>query len=253
MKVTILKSKVPGIFIGSHYIVFLEAERSSVVVDKWGKLQGEVMRVGSQIYAETQRIVEQTSMEGRIEETANSYYNMQDLIRDLVGVEKPPVSKVNAMPSQNNSVFISYRHEDSSDICGRIYDRLERHFGRENVFKDVDSIPLGVNFAEILREAVSSCKVFLVVIGKYWLVDASGDRRLNNANDFVRIEIETALKEHKPIIPLQVQGATIPNEAELPPSLRLLSYQNGRAIRRDPDFHKDVDVVIKAIEKIFMT
>jgi len=79
-------------------------------------------------------------------------------------------------------VFISYRRDDSADIAGRIYDRLADHFGRDAIFKDVDSIPLGVDFKKYLEGVVSQCVVELVVIGKTWLTaaDDKGKRRLDN-------------------------------------------------------------------------
>ena len=146
-------------------------------------------------------------------------------------------------------IFISYRRADSMDVTGRIYDRLREQFGKSAIFKDVDSIPPGVDFREHLEKAVGKCKVFLVVIGDQWLEakDAKRRNRLQDPDDFVRIEIEAALKRNIPIIPLLVRGASIPAEAKLPPSLRKLVYRNGILIRSDPDFHGDMDRLIEAI------
>ncbi|MEL7349831.1 MAG: TIR domain-containing protein [Cyanobacteria bacterium P01_A01_bin.116] len=93
------------------------------------------------------------------------------------------------MPS-SQSIFISYRRSDTIGHTGRMYDRLVAEFGREHVFKDVDDIPLGVDFAEHLDKAVSQCQVVIVVIGKTWttVVDEDGNRRLDSPDDFVRIE-----------------------------------------------------------------
>jgi hypothetical protein len=93
-------------------------------------------------------------------------------------------------------VFISYRRDDSEVFAGRVYDRLEREFGREALFMDVDAIPLGLNFAKILRDEVAKCDVLLAVIGPNWLDarDEHGNRRLDDPNDFPRIEIATALQ-----------------------------------------------------------
>ena len=92
----------------------------------------------------------------------------------------------------DNRIFISYRREDSPDVTGRIYDRLVEHFGEKTIFKDVDSIPLGVNFKKYIDEEVGKCQVFLAVIGRDWLSvsDEEGKRRLTNRNDYVRLEIE---------------------------------------------------------------
>jgi len=150
-----------------------------------------------------------------------------------------------------NSIFISYRRSDSTDIAGRLYDRLADDFGREAVFKDVDSIPLGLDFKEYLNEQVGKCDVLLAVIGDRWLdaSDANGNKRLEDPYDFVRIEIESALDKNIPVIPLLVRGASMPNEESLPSSLRKLVFMNGIPIRPDPDFHRDMDRLIKALEE----
>ncbi len=147
-------------------------------------------------------------------------------------------------------IFISYRRADSSDISGRIYDRLVQHFGTEHVFKDVDSIPLGVDFKRHLDEAVAQCSVFLAVIGADWLRpgDTAKESHLHDSTDFVRIEIESALRRDIPLIPLFVREATMPPAVDLPGSLKVLSYRNGIAIRSDPDFHNDMDRLIRAVE-----
>ena len=148
-------------------------------------------------------------------------------------------------------IFISYRRSDSADIAGRIDDRLTGRFGRNLIFKDVDSIPLGLDFKEYLDEKVSECSVFLAIIGDRWLEagDETGVRRLNDPADFVRIEIESALKRGIPVIPLLVRGAQMPMEGQLPDGLKKLAYRNGIPIRHDPDFHRDMDRLIAALEK----
>lgn len=92
-------------------------------------------------------------------------------------------------------VFISYRRTDSSQIVGRIDDRLEAAFGRKNVFRDLDSIHGGANFVGKINEAINQTDVALIVIGAHWIdaVDEQGNRRLDNPRDFVRLEVEAAL------------------------------------------------------------
>jgi hypothetical protein len=92
-------------------------------------------------------------------------------------------------------IFINYRRDDSAGTAGRLYDRLAQTFGRKNLFMDVDHIPAGVDFVEYLSAQVSTCNLFLVIIGPNWLtaMDDSGQRRLENPNDFVAIEILAAL------------------------------------------------------------
>ncbi len=155
-------------------------------------------------------------------------------------------------PSESlGRIFISYRRSDSADIAGRIYDSLVDEFGRDPIFKDVDSVPLGIDFKEYLDRKVRECRVLLAIIGDHWL-DASneaGKRRLEDPADFVRIEIESALESGIPVIPLLVRGAKMPTEADLPPSLRKLVYKNGVPIRPDPDFHRDMDRLISGLSK----
>jgi hypothetical protein len=147
------------------------------------------------------------------------------------------------------TIFMSYRRDDSADVSGRIYDRLVQRFGREQVFKDVDSIPLGVDFRKHLEQIVASCDMVIAIIGDRWLTTAaSGVRRLDDPKDFVRIEREVALRRDIPVIPLLVRGAEVPIEAELPPPLAALSYRNGIAVRPDPDFHRDMDRLIEGLE-----
>jgi formylglycine-generating enzyme required for sulfatase activity len=143
-------------------------------------------------------------------------------------------------------IFISYRRDDTSDVAGRIDDRLVAQFGRDNVFKDVDSIVVGSDFPSVLRQKIAECAVVLVVIGRQWLHlrDDRGQRRLDNPADFVRIEIETALKLNKTVIPLLVQGATMAAVADLPDSLKDLTRKQGSEVRSDPYFHGDMSRLI---------
>jgi uncharacterized membrane protein YsdA (DUF1294 family) len=156
-----------------------------------------------------------------------------------------------APKTRASHIFVSYRRSDSADISGRMYDRLTTKFGRDAVFKDVDSIPLGLDFKEYLDKQVGECDVLLAVIGDRWLEasDPSGKTRLDDPSDFVRIEIESALARDIPVIPLLVREAKMPREDQLPPSLSKLVYRNGTPIRSDPDFHRDMDRLIAALEK----
>ena len=151
------------------------------------------------------------------------------------------------------SIFISYRRRDSSDATGRIYDRLVSHFSRECVFKDVDSIPLGVDFRKHLADSVGRCQIVLTVIGPNWLADDSAGTKagLADPRDFVRLENEAAFQRNIPVIPVLVQGAAMPQAEQLPPSLESLAYHNGIPIRADPDFHPDMARLIKGIEAHF--
>jgi formylglycine-generating enzyme required for sulfatase activity len=155
-------------------------------------------------------------------------------------------------------IFISYRRADSRKDAGRIYDRLMQAFGVENVFIDVnnDNIPLGKDFRGVLRESVAKCDVVLALIGKAWLniADDQGNRRLDNPNDFVRIEIESALQRDSClVIPVIIDNAYMPAAKDLPDTLRELAFKNATIVRDDPDFHPDVDKIIRALKKEYQT
>lgn len=165
-------------------------------------------------------------------------------------IDQDPPPEVATVTLTEKKIFLSYRREDSADVAGRIYDRLTQVFEKAQVFKDVDSIPLGVDFRKHLQETVSSCDVVLVVMGDDWLTAATADgsRRIDNPKDFVRIEVETALQRDIPVIPVLVRGAGIPDERDLPGDLSALAYRNGIAVRSDPDFHRDMDRLVKSLE-----
>ena len=148
-------------------------------------------------------------------------------------------------------ILISYRRDDSAGMAGRLYDRLETRFGRENVFMDIDAIPLGVDFRDHLRNAVGQCDVLLAVIGKDWFGrNAAGDTRLDDPRDFVRIEIEAALARGVFVIPVLIDRVRMPAEAELPTSLTGLAYRNAIELDHGRDFHGHVDRLIRGIEHL---
>ncbi|HND78554.1 MAG TPA: toll/interleukin-1 receptor domain-containing protein, partial [bacterium] len=151
-----------------------------------------------------------------------------------------------------NRIFLSYRRADSADVVGRIYDRLIQVYKKEFVFKDVDSIPLGLDFREYLHRMVSISTVFIAVIGKNWesVQDEQGNRRLNNPADYVRIEIASALSRNIPVIPVLVQNSSMPLVDDLPDDLKNLCYRNGISVRPDPDFHNDMDRLISGLSKL---
>src|SRR3984893_8541237 len=146
-------------------------------------------------------------------------------------------------------VFISYRRADSAGYSGRVMDRLDREVGRDLVFMDVDAIPLGTNFSKVLHEEVAKCGVLLAVIGPNWLDarDEDGNRRLDNPNDFVRLEIAAARHRHTPVIPILLDGAKVPKAAQLPKDLEELALRNGLDVRH-ASFHYDMDRLIRGIK-----
>jgi hypothetical protein len=153
-------------------------------------------------------------------------------------------------------IFISYRRSDSGTVTGRIYDRLIQAFGKGNIFKDIDNIPIGPDFRGVLRQATANCRIMLVIIGPSWAStqDTDGNRRLDNANDFVRLEIEAGLQRDEVlVVPVLVSNAKVPSETDLPLSLRELAYNNAAIVRDDPDFHKDMDRLIEHLKSHIKT
>ncbi len=151
-------------------------------------------------------------------------------------------------------IFISYRRKDSRKDTGRIYDRLVEAFGRANIFKDVDNIPPGSTYPEELDKAIAGSDIFLVMIGSQWvdIRDDAGGRRLDDAADPVRLEIERGLQEgdHLRMIPVLVDDATMPTASQLPESIRPLAFKNAVVVRDDPDFNRDVERLIAYIRQL---
>jgi hypothetical protein len=148
-------------------------------------------------------------------------------------------------------VFISYRREDSGGFAGRIYDRLTSRLGRENVFFDVDTIPPGRDFVDVLSERVGKCDALLAVIGKHWILSADSEnrRRLDDPQDFVRIEIEAALSRNVPVIPVLVDGATMPHPNDLPDSLTKLIRRQAVEVSH-ARFESDAERLTEALSQI---
>lgn len=120
-------------------------------------------------------------------------------------------------PADPGRIFIGYRRQETAAyVASTLYDRLSDHFGKGHVFKDINSIRLGEDFVAAIIEAVESCSVLLALIGDRWLTitDGEGRRRLDDPNDYVRLEIEAALRRNIPVIPILVGAARIPYEDE---------------------------------------
>ncbi len=148
-------------------------------------------------------------------------------------------------------IFISYRRYDSAGHAGRLFDRLHQQFGRDQVFMDVAGIEPGVDFAEVIDQAIGSCDVVLVVIGKQWsaAVDAAGRRRLEDPADFVRLETATALKRKVRVVPVLVEGASLPRESDLPEDLRSLGRRQAFELR-DTRWEADITALAEALSRV---
>jgi TIR domain len=150
--------------------------------------------------------------------------------------------------SSPGRIFISYRRQETAWAAGRLNDVLLQHFPAEQVFTDVDSIEPGEDFVERIKAAVGSCDVLLALIGPQWLTitDESGQRRLDNPDDYVRLEIETALKRKIRLIPILVDDARMPHSNQLPETLASLTRRN--AVEINPATF-DTKRLITAVQK----
>jgi TIR domain len=132
------------------------------------------------------------------------------------------------MNGSQPKLFISYRREGTAGHAGRIYDAISARFGDHNIFMDID-LPPGIDFVERIQQAVGSCHVLLVVMGPNWasLQGEEGTPRLAEPDDFVRLEVETALRRPDvTVIPVLVAGARMPDPEDLPEGIRSLSRRN---------------------------
>jgi TIR domain/Sel1 repeat len=148
----------------------------------------------------------------------------------------------------SGGVFISYRREDSAGFARLIYDRLARRLGPENVFIDVDNIKPGLDFVDVLNERLSKCDALVAVIGKNWISAADKDnrRRIDDPRDFVGLEIRAALERGVRVIPVLIDGATMPRLDELPDSLKKLARRHGIEISHTR-FDSDIERVAKSL------
>ena len=155
-------------------------------------------------------------------------------------------------PRSSLGLFISYRRDDSRETVGRIHDVLKQGFEEERLFLDVYRQAAGDDYRLVIGRALDHAQVVLVVIGACWLTVSGrdGGRRIDDPEDMVRIEIETALARGLKVIPLLVQGAAMPTEAQLPPTLHQLAYLTALQVRPDPDFEHDMQLLISALREL---
>jgi hypothetical protein len=148
------------------------------------------------------------------------------------------------------AIFLCYRREDTQDAAGRLYDRLTAAFGSDRVFMDIDSVPLGIDFVEHVREQISACAAVIVMIGKRWstVKDRRRRRRLDDEDDLVRAEIRAALQQKIPVIPIVVQNAEMPTAGDLPDDIRPLARRNGIHLRPD-QWKEGVERLLKELSK----
>ena len=150
----------------------------------------------------------------------------------------------------SGQIFINYRRGDEPGFTQALLGRLEQTFPPDQIFIDVDNISPGEDFVQVLESQVEQCDTLLAVIGKGWLdaTDERGSRRLDDPHDFVRIEIESALKHGKRVIPVLVHDARMPRADELPEGLRPLARRNAIRLTHER-FRADVQGLVKALQQ----
>ena len=145
--------------------------------------------------------------------------------------------------------MLSYRRDDSGLIAGRICDRLRTQYGRDAVYMDIDSAPIGVDYRTHIKDSLARCDVLLAVIGRHWLGTGDiGARRIDEPDDLVHLEVAHALARDIRVVPLLVEDAQMPSREELPEDLKGLKYRNALRIDSGVDFHHHLDRLCKAIE-----
>ena len=150
------------------------------------------------------------------------------------------------MSGAQSTIILSYRREDSAGVTGRIFDRLTQEFGTDRVFMDIDSMPAGVDFHHHLQEILADCGALLVVVGKSWRSQRKGQpARIMDPDDWVRIEVETALERGIPVVPLLIDGASLPTREQLPESLWPLLRRNALPVDSGRDFHAQLTRLVR--------
>ncbi|HML09911.1 MAG TPA: peptidoglycan-binding protein [Stellaceae bacterium] len=145
-------------------------------------------------------------------------------------------------------ITISYRREDSGVITGRIFDRLVARYGRDSIFRDIDNIPLGVDFRQHINHVLDQSDIVLAIVGPQWIGPRRGQSRLANEADPVRVEIEAVLRRDVPLIPVLVLRASMPQITQLPDSLRDFAYRNGIQVDSGQDFDQHIGRLIRAMD-----
>ena len=145
-------------------------------------------------------------------------------------------------------IFLSYRRH-ASNMGTAAYAELAARFGRQNVFKDVESIAGGTDYVTAIEQALASCDVLIAMIDSHWAVDAAGHNRLADPDDWVRREVETALARQMPLIPFLLEGAAGPDLSVLPPTMALLDRAQTVPLRAGAWAH-DMAALCNLIERV---
>jgi hypothetical protein len=152
--------------------------------------------------------------------------------------------------AQRGRVFLSYRRDDTQAVARLIYDKLTPKIGRENVFFDVSSIPMGVTFDEFVRDQLVQCSTLLAIIGGTWLGRRQwGASRIRSKNDWVRRELELAFRQRLRVIPIVVVPHKMPDASELPRELKRLPSIQFAELSLGKDYETHVDRIVAAVSE----
>lgn len=147
------------------------------------------------------------------------------------------------------AIFISYRRADTAYVVDRLSHTLAEEFGRESVFRDLDLIRLGESLNKRIAEAIDKASVVLAVIGKEWLKEQQ-DAAGNVNKDWVVLELSLALEKQKPLIPILVEPATLPEAERLPDQIRRLPDLNALKLHPDPYYAPDLNRLLARVGEI---
>jgi hypothetical protein len=147
-------------------------------------------------------------------------------------------------------IIVSYRRSDSA-MAGRIFDRLVQRFGKTSLFIDIDNIPFGGDFRKHIDDALKSSDLLIALVGPKWVGSRErGKLRIMHEADPVRVEIETALKQDVPILPVLLDEAQMPEPEQLPDSIKDFAYRNATGVESGRDFDVHIERLIRAVEQI---
>jgi len=150
------------------------------------------------------------------------------------------------VPDGRDKIFISYRKKDAPGYAALIYQRLCREFGKQRVFQDI-GMPAGVDWRRQIELELENCAVVVAVIGSRW----SSDPRLHKPDDLLRRELAVGLQKGIPVIPVLVDGATLPRAEELPDDLKSLLDRQALTIPED-DFERGLDRLVARLKVLLL-
>ena len=149
------------------------------------------------------------------------------------------------------TITVSYRRNDSDAITGRIFDRLVGHYGQGSVFRDIDNIPLGIDYRKHITGTLATTDVLLAIVGPEWIGQTpDGSSRIREETDLVRIEVETALRKNIPVIPVLVSNATMPQSTDLPDGLQDFAFRQAVKVDAREDFDDHVRRLIRGLDRL---